>query len=93
MNETFNPSVLDVPEVDYFSYGASLDNPHPWSAFRFSHGVMLEREGPNDGLVSVDSAKWGTYEGTLQGVSHLDIINWYNRTEYYVRMMLGKKRK
>jgi triacylglycerol lipase len=33
-------------------------------------------EGPNDGLVSVESAKWGEYKGTLVDVSHLDLINW-----------------
>jgi len=26
--------------------------------YRWPHSVILEKEGPNDGLVSVDSAKW-----------------------------------
>lgn len=25
---------------------------------RWPHSVILEKEGPNDGLVSVESAKW-----------------------------------
>lgn len=40
----------------------------------------MQREGPNDGLVSVNSARWGTYEGTLVGVNHLGTIGWVNRT-------------
>ncbi|KAI3403888.2 TGL2 [Candida oxycetoniae] len=33
----------------------------------------------NDGLVSVESSKWGNYAGTLDNVDHLDLINWTNR--------------
>ena len=60
----------------YFSYGAQFD-PGFFSLFRFSHGLVSQEEGPNDGLVSVKSAQWGDYKGTLDGVSHLDLINWY----------------
>jgi len=27
-------------------------------SFRWPHSVILEKEGPNDGLVSVESSKW-----------------------------------
>lgn len=33
----------------------------------------------NDGIVSVESAKWGKYIGTLDDVDHLDLINWTNK--------------
>ena len=33
--------------------------------YRQYHQLLLEREGPNDGLVSVNSAKWGKYLGTF----------------------------
>jgi triacylglycerol lipase len=51
----------------------------------------MEREGPNDGLVSVESSRWGTYEGTLVGVNHLGIINWVNRIEYVYGRIVGRK--
>lgn len=54
--------------------------------------MIMEKEGPNDGLVSVKSSMWGTYEGTLAGVSHLGIINWVNRLDYAYGHMVGKKR-
>ena len=78
MRETFNPANLDDPSVRYFSYGAQF-RPSLWSIFRFSHEMIEVIEGPNDGLVSVASSKWDEkgYRGTLDGVSHLDLINWY----------------
>ncbi len=66
--DTFNPAVPDHPDVRYWSYAAAAgkgtDLPvYPF--FRLSNAVLYEREGPNDGLVSVQSAQWGTFLGTL----------------------------
>lgn len=77
----FNPVTPNDPQVRYFSYGASA-TPHLLSVFRLSHDLMLQLEGANDGLVSVRSAKWGDYMGTLVGVTHLDLINWTNRIKH-----------
>ena len=57
----------------YYSYGASCD-PYLLSMFRQPHRIIEKEEGPNDGLVSVQSSRWGEYKGTLKGVSHLDLI-------------------
>ncbi|KPI37373.1 Lipase 2 [Cyphellophora attinorum] len=76
--DTFNPVVPNDPDVRYFSYGAAA-TPHILSVFRLSHDLMDIIEGPNDGLVSVASSRWGEYKGTLMGVTHLDLINWTNR--------------
>lgn len=70
--------------------------PSIWSAFRLSHRVLAEIEGPNDGLVSVSSSRWGGdagYKGTLMGVSHLDLINWTNRLKWLAGKVTGNKRK
>ncbi|KAJ5189846.1 hypothetical protein N7491_008111 [Penicillium cf. griseofulvum] len=95
MTETFNPNTPDMEDVRYFSYGAAMD-PSIWSAFRLSHRVLAEIEGPNDGLVSVSSSRWGGdagYKGTLMGVSHLDLINWTNRLKWLVGEVTGNRRK
>lgn len=79
----------------YFSYGATV-TPSLWSAFRHSHRIIEEGEGPNDGLVSVWSSRWGGdngYKGTLVGVSHLDLINWTNRLRWLIWQLAGNKRK
>ena len=92
MNESFNPRTPDDPDVRYFSYGATL-TPHITSVFRQSHKIILREQGDNDGLVSIDSSKWGTYKGTLDNVSHLDLMNWTNRLRWYVFSLAGHKRK
>ncbi|KAG0301814.1 hypothetical protein BGZ98_008026 [Dissophora globulifera] len=77
LQNEFNPKTPNDPEVAYFSYGASF-NPGLFSRFRFSWGVIMDREGPNDGLVSVKSAQWGTYVKTIPNADHMDLMNWVN---------------
>lgn len=90
MPAEFNPSTPDEPSVRYFSYGAMVrDTPPLLSPFRLSHRVIEQAEGPNDGLVSVESSKWGTYKGTLSGVNHLDLINWSNRLRFTMQKWMG----
>lgn len=37
--------------------------------FRWPHSVILEKEGPNDGLVSVESSKWVRLLASLLSVN------------------------
>ena len=92
MAEDFNSKTPDREGVAYFSYGATL-SPALWSAFRKSHRIIEAEEGPNDGLVSIASCRWGSYKGTLVNVSHLDLINWTNRLRWLVWQMTGHERK
>jgi triacylglycerol lipase len=85
MDEEFNPKTQDREGVRYFSYGAVMARPTLFSPFRQSYRLLRKLEGPNDGLVSVASSRWGTYKGTLVGVSHLDLINWSNRLRWRVK--------
>ncbi|KAL7746588.1 hypothetical protein RI367_008115 [Sorochytrium milnesiophthora] len=62
--EVFNTQVHNDPQVEYLSYGAHYDIPF-WAPLRIPYEIIQRREGPNDGLVSVESAKWGQYMGTL----------------------------
>lgn len=73
----FNTEVIDDPNVHYYSWGASCD-PGLLDTFRWPHNVIYAKEGPNDGLVSVYSARWGEYRGTLLGVNHLEMVGWVN---------------
>lgn len=73
----FNKEVTDDPKVSYFSYGAQF-NPAWYNVFYASWSIINSRGGANDGMVSVESSKWGTYLGTLMNVDHLDLINWTN---------------
>ncbi|EME82756.1 uncharacterized protein MYCFIDRAFT_188044 [Pseudocercospora fijiensis CIRAD86] len=91
MANNYNPRTPDVEGVKYYSYGAAFQ-PHLTSVFRKSHSIIEPIEGANDGLVSVESSQWGTYKGTLNHVSHLDLINWTNRLRWYFWELTGKKR-
>jgi triacylglycerol lipase len=100
--ESFNPQVKDHPEVRYWSKagraGKSTDasiNP----LLRPMNVMLFNREGVNDGFVSVDSARWGTFLGTMDA-DHAQQIgidltpsSQFESTEFYAELveMLGKE--
>ncbi|ORY78899.1 Alpha/Beta hydrolase protein [Leucosporidium creatinivorum] len=85
----FNDETPDDPKVKYFSYGAEFEP--GWSnVFRVPWGIVHEREGANDGLVSIESAKWGQYQATLNNVNHLDLVGWVGKVRYGWAEWLGK---
>ena len=69
LDETFNPAVPDHPDVAYWSYGGAAGkgtdagiNPF----LKLWNPIIYDREGANDGMVSVRSARWGTFLGTVE---------------------------
>ncbi|KAH9822529.1 Alpha/Beta hydrolase protein [Melampsora americana] len=88
--EKFNTETPDDPNVLYFSYGACFE-PGLTNLFRIPWGVIYEREGPNDGMVSISSATWGEYKGTLENVNHLDLVGWTGMIRYAYAEWTGKK--
>ncbi|QRV83548.1 alpha/beta hydrolase family protein [Ceratobasidium sp. AG-Ba] len=86
----FNAQTPDDPNVHYFSWGSKFE-PGILDAlgFGFSHKIILQKEGPNDGLVSVKSARWGTYLGTLDGVNHLELVGWVNQARNTITEWMG----
>jgi triacylglycerol lipase len=75
MNEVFNPLTPDVPQVKYFSYAGSQEPELIFPPLLISYNIIKEREGANDGLVSVQSAKWGKFMGVIDA-DHLDQRGW-----------------
>ncbi|GAN05085.1 triacylglycerol lipase [Mucor ambiguus] len=67
----FNPNTPNDPSISYYSYGANASFP-AWSLLNLPSKWIKDKEGINDGLVSVESAKWGTYIKTLQA-DHWDL--------------------
>ena len=67
VQEHFNPSVPDHPDVRYWSYAgrAGRGTGVPINPFLIpQNNILYAREGENDGFVSVQSAQWGTFLGT-----------------------------
>ncbi|MBN2079187.1 MAG: alpha/beta hydrolase [Spirochaetes bacterium] len=84
MINTFNPNTPNKSGVYYQSWAAKIKtmaiNARNWY-FIATWPILLLTEGANDGLVSVTSAKWGTFRGTQEGswysagVDHLNIVD------------------
>jgi triacylglycerol lipase len=61
----FNVNTPDVPTVGYFSYGGDVPQSRLSPFLRRAWHILAQVEGPNDGMVSVASARWGEYLGTV----------------------------
>ena len=78
--EEFNRRNPDVPGVYYESVACVMSSPLSDINLSTANFVLSRIEGPNDGLVSVESASWGEHVHVLRspglrGVSHLDAID------------------
>ena len=68
ISEEFNPNVPDHPSVSYFSYAGVAGKGTNVAINPFLEVLnrqLYTREGLNDGFVSVESAKWGEFLGTI----------------------------
>jgi triacylglycerol lipase len=61
----FNACTPDMPGVRYFSYGGAAVGARVTPFLRRAWAILKAAEGPNDGMVSAASARWGEYLGTL----------------------------
>lgn len=78
--ETFNKENPDVPGIFYQSFAGVMKTPLSDINLSTANAVVKMIEGENDGLVSVESAKWGESFTLLagrtnRGVSHYDEID------------------
>ncbi len=84
MINTFNPNTPNKSGVFYQSAAAKIKmmaiDARNWY-FIGTWPILLALEGANDGLVSVNSAKWGYFRGVYEGawysagVDHLNIVD------------------
>ncbi len=75
IQETFNPNTPNSSNVAYYSYGGTKPRNEMFPPLQYTERLINREEGENDGLVSVASARWGTYVRTLDA-DHLDEVNW-----------------
>ena len=88
----FNRENPDSPQVYYQSWAARLDEAG-WDLMDRLQLWLTRADAPTDGLVSPDSAAWGVFRGTLEGVSHQDSVGGRRREragfdagEFYIRL-------
>lgn len=81
MINNFNPNTPDISGIYYQSWTGIMKSKvrRNWY-FGATWQILQENEGENDGLVSVNSAKWGTFRGVEEGadwsagVDHINIV-------------------
>lgn len=107
MLNTFNPNVKDVPGVYYQSYAGRIKS--ITASFIVSaplNSYIKSVDGPNDCMVSVNSARWGTYRGDITGawwcggVDHFmeighffGITPGFNAPDFYVNIAKDLQKK
>lgn len=72
--DAFNDDVRDSDDVAYLSVGGDRGVARTSPELMATYAFVSSKEGPNDGLVSVRSASWGYYAGTLD-LDHFHQVN------------------
>lgn len=70
----FNEQVPDAPTVRYFSVAGQLETDWRAPEWHLPYRIVAEAEGPNDGLVSVASARYGERLDIWKG-DHVSLVN------------------
>ena len=89
----FNKKNPNKSGVYYQSFAGELPQPANDIILALTNVVVEDKEGPNDGMVTVESAKWGNFRGVLRGadgrgVSHADEAD-LRRDDYPIEPILG----
>jgi triacylglycerol lipase len=63
--QRFAEQTPNSPKVRYFSFGGEVGPAHLSPVLRRAWSILMPIEGPNDGMVSAASARWGEYLGTI----------------------------
>ena len=71
----FNSETPDAPGVRYFSVAGRFQADWLAPEWRLSSGIVERLEGPNDGVVSVESARYGESCDVWEG-DHMNLVNW-----------------
>ena len=102
LKEEFNPITPDSPKVYYQSWAARtgrlVEPGHKDVVNGFlnmTYGILKDQDGDNDGMVAIESAKWGNFRGILEA-DHLDIVGlflteptkYFDHKKFYLDMAL-----
>lgn len=79
------PRVMDYErtlsrKIKFQAFAGTQDFDDIHAVLQPSYAIIRKKEGLNDGLVSVDSARWHDdyYAGEISGTDHLNMIGWWN---------------
>ena len=85
-----NTDVIDFEnecdkKIVFQSYAGKQDFWSVFDALKLSFYIIEKKEGDNDGLVSVESARWRDryFKGVLENTDHLNELGWWDRAQMY----------
>ncbi len=96
--EEFNRKYPDAPGIYYQSFASLMSCGLSSKLLCIPYWVLKALDAPNDGLVTVESARWADFKGVLtnthmRGISHGDMIDLtredyrgFDVTEFYVKL-------
>ena len=101
----FNENYPDADGVYYKSYGSIMKQALSSRILCIPYWILKKLDGPNDGLVTAESARWTNFHTLLEnrylrGISHADMIDLsrddyrgFDVLEFYTRLVqeLGEK--
>ena len=79
--QKFNDRTPNAAQVRYFSVAGRCEGPWLTPRWLLPHAIVSQAEGPNDGVVSVESARFGEHTDIWDG-DHLNLINVLNLSAY-----------
>jgi triacylglycerol lipase len=74
----FNADTPDAPGVRYFSVAGAFTLDWLTWQWHLPYHIIEQEEGANDGLVSVESARYGERFEQWDDTTHADLVNWPN---------------
>lgn len=96
IQKNFNPNTPDHPEVKYWSYGGAAGKGTEYVVnpfLRLFNAYLYDRESYNDGMVSLESAEWGEFLGTISA-DHAQQVGFtfpgssgFNQSEFFVSIV------
>lgn len=101
----FNEKYPNASGVFYQSYASLMKCGFSSKLLCIPYWILKKLDAPNDGLVTVDSAKWGEFRGVMtsshmRGISHGDVIDLtredyegFDVKEFYVGLVKELKAK
>ncbi len=103
--KTFNAAYRDREGVFYQSYASLMRSGFSSKLLCVPYWILKRLDGPNDGLVTEESARWGDFRGTmtnrrLRGISHGDMIDLtredyegFDVKEFYIELAADLKKR
>jgi triacylglycerol lipase len=93
----FNEEVPDSLKVYYQSFASHVNKDYPHILWKTIAYIIRPYEGKNDGMVGIESCKWGNYRGLIQtekapSVSHADMVGltqFFGNTKFDARQYLA----